>query len=330
MDGGTSQETLPAPIASNTTSLDQQKVSADTSVTARFERWKASAMKSAVFLCRTIDGHIEYTGVPLHISNRWCPEGAKNQRRKLWKVLDHSDSFGVLLTLTEDTKHYETIEEALLSLWRRWGQFRDTLNQRLKRSGKKKLVYIIVLEFTKRGWPHLHIWCPGRTYIAPQAELQALWGAIIDVRHVRGNAASYVCKYVGKMHTLPVELQAIMWDNRIRSYAVSPILRVIIWRKTPQGWELLGFVWAPHIAQATGRLKLADFIRDGPRHVSSKTETSRWYIECALADEEYRLRDPIGWQASEEKAAQNRAAILAAKAAANAKASAPPRQDLLF
>jgi len=74
--------------------------------------------------------------------------------------------------------------------------------------------YVKVVEFTKRGLPHLHVLMRG-PYV-PQWRLSEMWGEIhlspiVDVRAVRGQvgAARYLAKYLGKD---PESRLACSWD----------------------------------------------------------------------------------------------------------------------
>lgn len=86
---------------------------------------------------------------------------------------------------------------ALVDGWR-------TLVKRIKKTFRyDRFEYLVVMEATKRGEPHLHILC--RAKFIPQKWLSDQWadivGApIVDIRKIRSAsmAASYVAKYIGK------------------------------------------------------------------------------------------------------------------------------------
>lgn len=98
--------------------------------------------------------------------------------------------------------------------------------------------FFAVLEHTKKDWPHLHIWFPGRKYLQPQAKLQSMWGAIVDVRHASGRAAYYVSKYIRKGSTA----MHLLWKAKARQYSVSNSMKVAKQQKPTAGWSVLGCV----------------------------------------------------------------------------------------
>jgi len=198
--------------------------------------------------------------------SRFFPEGQKLQKIKLLSKLSKEKKFGVLLTLTVNPADFEHRHEAVSMIWVKHKLFKDRLNMRLKRAGLKPLRAVAVLEFTKQGWPHLHLWCPGRHYIAPQRELQELWGAIVDVRKVSSSASKYVVKYVTKLHRLPDRDQAALWKRRTRTYTMSRLLyraARVSERREPQ-WTVLGTVWGQSVASSDRDPRLSDLARDGP------------------------------------------------------------------
>ena len=254
-----------------TSSLDPQRVSTDSGLLQRFSEWKFRTGRSAVVVIS--DNGRRHKAIPLRLASRWFPIGLDNQRKKLKATLDKNKAPGVLLTLTVDPAEYLTIEEAVYGIWPRWAAFRDTLNQRLVRSGASRLRYVAVLEFTKRGWPHLHVWLPNRRYLAKQKELQNLWGSIVDVRLVSASAAGYVGKYLRKLHKLPTPIAALLWKHRTRTYAVSPSLREPPPPPVTLGWEVIGFLQHRTFNEATSGLDtFQQFARDPPKIYAARKE----------------------------------------------------------
>ena len=179
--------------------------------------------------------------VPLHLKSRWHPAGAKRQKGELRRQLARQEESGILLTLTTDPSKDGNNACATRKIWGKYRLFRDRLNRRLKRRSQAPFRAVTVLEFTGRGAPHLHAWLPGRGFLAPQAELQKLWGAIVDVRKARGAVAGYVVKYLGKLEKLPLEMKTVLWESRIKMYSVSPNLRAPCAAKYCAGGEIVGF-----------------------------------------------------------------------------------------
>ena len=249
---------------------------------AEFQEWKQKSSRKAM----VVEKCGLWLAIPVSSGSRWFPEGAQKQRARLDKALSKQYEVGVLLTLTINPRDYKDVEDCIIWLWSRYSNFRDTLNMRLKRAGRAPMRGMVFLEFTKADWPHFHIWMPGRKYLAPQREIQTLWGSIIDVRVVGGRGASYAQKYVGKQNALPEHLQALLWRHRIRMYSISPSLRICKTTPPPRGFILYGCVECDTIAASSKALSFADLqrARDGPILIRPRDglDANRWEIECAL------------------------------------------------
>jgi len=249
-----------------TTSLDQgSKLSSDNALLERFRAWKKKTKTRAIVLQNKGDSS-KTKVIPVRYSSRFFDEGAKAQKMRLLAGLSKEKKFGVLMTLTVDPKEFDHDSlRAVSAIWTRHKTFKDALNMRLSRKGFKKLRALTVLEFTKKGWPHLHLWCPGRHYIAPQKELQELWGAIVDLRRVSSAASRYVVKYVTKLHKLPERDQAQLWNRRTRTYTIAKDFRIKKNRSVlPPQWELVGTIWGRQVGAAPRDPRLTDLVGAGP------------------------------------------------------------------
>lgn len=266
----------PTPSAAPTVSLDKTPVSTDETLTRQFTDWLKKTSKKAVVLKRG-EEHLIF---PLHLGSRWFETGNKRRKGRILHGIDRSSKTGILLTLTVDPKDYETVQDATNSMWPRFAAFRDALNMRLVRSGKNRIRYIAALEFTKRGWPHLHLWLPGLRYLAPQRELQELWGSIVDVRFTQSGVAGYVLKYIMKASALPDSLKAVLWSGRIRSYSVSPFFRIKSQSYRPAGYNRLGFIECEFIATVERGFTFEKMARSrsSPGAVFTEYEHQKWTI----------------------------------------------------
>jgi hypothetical protein len=192
--------------------------------------------------------------IPGRLSSRYFPEGRARIAEKLAARMDATPAHGVLLTLTINPAGYGAPVDSLrghAGIWSRWGRFRTQLQRR----HKLRLPYVAVLEFHKSGWPHLHIFFPGVTWLAPQAWLQARWGNIAHVVHLRDGAGPYVVKYLRKMSNLPDANAAAMRESRARFFNFSRCLATSL-RKGPAMAEFLGHILHPGLA-TTSRVLLA-------------------------------------------------------------------------
>lgn len=104
------------------------------------------------------------------------------------------------ITLTVNPHAFDSPAERGSRLARAW---RDYVREWRRQRPGKELHYLVVLELTKRGEPHLHIMVRGGR--VPQKELSdfmanALSAPVVDVRMVReqNQVAKYVSKYISK------------------------------------------------------------------------------------------------------------------------------------
>lgn len=136
---------------------------------------------------------------PLRCRAWTCPECAPRRRRQL--IADAmAGTPNRFVTLTVNPHCFDSPAERgarLAAAWRayvkHWRRLRPS----------QELHYIVVLELTKRGEPHLHIMVRGGRI--PQAELskfmnEAIGAPVVDVRMVREQqqVAQYVAKYISK------------------------------------------------------------------------------------------------------------------------------------
>lgn len=141
----------------------------------------------------------EVTGASLKCKRWTCPDCAPMRRSGL-KRLCRLGGPTKFLTLTVSTKEHPDPHDAAQKLVWAW----RCLVKRIKRRyGYKHVPYIVVIERTKNGYPHLHIL--GRfgyvdhDWLSEQMD-DLMKSPIVDIRKVNGQAqaAAYVSKYVGK------------------------------------------------------------------------------------------------------------------------------------
>ncbi len=283
MDGTVPQDPKSTNRSTHDSSLDSSRSSVDKPTLERFLDWKEEMECKGIVLVKPSLGKEPASNLilPAAAKSRWFAIGSRRQKRNLYHSLPKMNSFGVLLTLTVDPKEFDDLTDAWQHMWVRFRAFKDNLFIRIKRTGRTAPPYVAVLEATKTGWPHAHIWFPGRHYLLPQAELQSIWGAIVDVRKASGSAARYASKYIGKLPDLPESIQAILWDSRIRIYSISPKLRSPLPKPRPSGWIYLGIVVHPQIAYSSGATTIEALTRERvqPSRVYGRTQYDRMEIE---------------------------------------------------
>jgi len=132
--------------------------------------------------------------------NSWLCPRCRPRRLKRLKAMAYAGQPDTFLTLTCNPAMHEdatTRAQNLVASWR-------TLVKRIKRHYKyARLDYLVVIEHTKRGEPHLHIlarckWIDQRWLSEQWAELTG--APIVDIRRIKHQRqiVSYVAKYVGK------------------------------------------------------------------------------------------------------------------------------------
>lgn len=130
----------------------------------------------------------------------WHCSYCRPMRRKRLVRLAMSGEPTTFLTLTSKLEPGEFAADKARTMIAAWRKLRDRIKAKWRYD---RLEYLVVLEATKQGWPHLHILM--RSKYIPQAWLSEQWrdltGAhIVDIRRIDGarGAAAYVSKYVGK------------------------------------------------------------------------------------------------------------------------------------
>jgi len=86
------------------------------------------------------------------------------QYSSAWKTATALHDEAVFLTLTTDPSNFESIDEAAKHMGKAFNRFMMWLK---KYTQEKDIHYIKALEFTKAGYPHLHIALFGIDFIAP-------------------------------------------------------------------------------------------------------------------------------------------------------------------
>ncbi len=127
---------------------------------------------------------------------RVCQARDRKRRRTFQRVISGLKRGGEFkfITLTTSEESWQAGKDIQES----WRALKERLGRRGLISG-----YVKVKEFTKRGYPHLHIIVRGRWI--PQMWLSQVWADIhlspvVDVRRVQAKdgAAGYLSKYLGK------------------------------------------------------------------------------------------------------------------------------------
>jgi len=131
---------------------------------------------------------------------RWSCDLCNPWNHRRVKRLAREGQPNVFLTLTVNTKKFESPDLAARALKRAWVNLRRAMERDY---GVKQPPFIAIFEATKNGWPHLHIlmrcrFIPQRWYSTTMERL--LGSPIVDVRFITetGRIAAYVAKYVSK------------------------------------------------------------------------------------------------------------------------------------
>lgn len=118
-------------------------------------------------------------------------------------------NYNRFITLTHRPIPGDTPESALRRMRHDWHTLHKALQ---RRQGKRKIAYVAVVEWTKNGWPHLHILYKGK--FIRQQELSNLWnhihGApIVDIRKIttEKKEAEYISKYLTKDNRCPPRMR---------------------------------------------------------------------------------------------------------------------------
>ena len=161
--------------------------------------------------------------------SRYFDEGRWRMKNNLRRRLSGTRAKGILMTCTVDTKRYDVLK-AWQVIWKQFKKLRDALNQyRMRDMGaKSRLRYVAVLEQTKRGYPHLHVFFPGLKYLVDDlSKLDTWWpmggkgGVDVETSKQSHSACGYVLKYMGKMSGWSDVCMAFMWAFQIRLYNLS-------------------------------------------------------------------------------------------------------------
>lgn len=131
--------------------------------------------------------------------NSWlCPKCRVKLSRK-WIKKINPEKVERFLTLTVDPKRFENVAAAVEEIYRGYKK----LIQAIRRDLGKTFEYFSVVEFTKAGWPHLHILQRG-SYVSKQWIINK-WdqyglGIIVQFNEVwgRGAVKHYLTKYLSK------------------------------------------------------------------------------------------------------------------------------------
>lgn len=131
---------------------------------------------------------------------RWsCETCQPFNRQKVMQAAKEGNP-NIFLTLTCDSKRYDTPEEAARDMKRGLVLLR---RQIARRFNVKNVPFIVVFERTKKGWPHMHLLMRG-SYMHWK-KLRGMWQSIvgaaqIDIRFIKRkeHVLHYVTKYIGK------------------------------------------------------------------------------------------------------------------------------------
>ncbi len=197
---------------------------------------------------------------------------SERRRKKLLARYDHAWSYatqhyknGVFLTLTTDPSQFSSIYEATMAISWAWNSFMSWLQKRLG----QRPPYIKVLEFTKRGLPHLHVVFFDVGYLADHEEITEEWNrlgqGIINYEYSIINkngrwtwkkrkpkdggrsVKQYLKKYLLKtisMKDSALGTLALYWITNRRFYTTARILQKKIKYLLRTGeWEFFGTAW---------------------------------------------------------------------------------------
>jgi len=200
----------------------------------------------------------------------------EKRRRKLlarydhaWTYASHNYKDGVFLTLTTDPSQFSSIYEATMAISWAWNSFMSWLQKKLGR----RPPYIKVLEFTKKGLPHLHIIFFDVSYIADHFEITEEWNRLGQgiINYVYGivnkdgnwhwrkkrpqgggrSVKQYLKKYLLKtMSTNALGTLALYWATNKRFYTTSRILgKKLRYEHRTGEWEFFGTAWAVELLE---------------------------------------------------------------------------------
>ncbi len=223
---------LPTGFISIPTNCDKPVISQSAQILEQFLQYKyqlAHTPSTFLHLGNKNDDSEVIFRVDRKAGSRYFQEGRRRIKNNLHRRLCGTRKKGILMTCTVDTKRYDVVE-AWQMVWKRFKKLRDALNQyRMREQGAKGRVrYIAILEQTKRGYPHLHVFFPGLSFLIDDlSKLDEWWGmggkGSVDVEASKGShsARGYILKYIGKMSGWSDLCMAIMWKFGIRLYNLS-------------------------------------------------------------------------------------------------------------
>lgn len=139
------------------------------------------------------------TAFPLRCRSWSCPTCAPRRRSALIRQ-GRQGSPNRFITLTVNPDWGESPEHRGQNLARAW---RDSVREYRRKWPNREAQYMVVLELTKRGEPHLHIlWRGGwvdQKWLSQQMR-DRIGAPVVDVRSVKGEGevARYVAKYISK------------------------------------------------------------------------------------------------------------------------------------
>lgn len=138
----------------------------------------------------------------------------------------------MFVTLTCDTKLYDTFADAWEGIAKDWNKFITNV-----RNNHGDVSYFRIFEASKRNYPHIHAILifkdkdfpifqhKGRTRVNPKGIFDDFWHSNVDVEGIRNmdGAIRYIAKYITKdMDAMGnTDTLALMWFFRKRSYAIS-------------------------------------------------------------------------------------------------------------
>lgn len=129
-----------------------------------FSQYKENSRKKRILL----QHKYEAKGLLIPYSTRWTsPRRRRAHFAKysaVWKNASAMYKDAVFLTLTTDPSRHESVYHATKSMSKSFNRFMSWLKKYLQ---KPDLAYIKALEFTKAGYPHLHVVLFGVDFIAP-------------------------------------------------------------------------------------------------------------------------------------------------------------------
>jgi hypothetical protein len=139
------------------------------------------------------------------------------------------------VTLTLDPKTAPPVEECVPYIRKSWAKFRVYLARGDGVRRWKKINFILVLEFHKSGYPHLHVLVD--RYI-PQEWIKASWeavggGSVVDIRRIYDlhRVVHYLSKYITKEAILSA-------PPGVRRYTTSRGIQLFKRPEKPSGWWL--------------------------------------------------------------------------------------------